>query len=804
MTRELPADKLRKSFDAKELGITSTRDIKPAEGIIGQDRAVSSLKFGLDINNDGFNVYLSGPPGIGKMSAVVPFVKKLAAKRKTSPDWCYLNNFKDPYQPIACKFPPGKGKEFVNDMKHCIDHVKEELPRIFESDEYSQKKEEVISGIKKRQESLSKSFNQEASDMGFSIQATSLGMLILPVKDGKPLKNEELQQLPKKEQNEINDKRNQLQEKFNQIGEELRKLEREKQNKLKELDRKVALHVVEGMLNDISEKYQDNKTVSEYLKDVQEDIVDSIDAFKTEKSSDQNFSPKIAAQVQYAKEMLFRKYKVNILVDNSKRKGAPVVVELNPSYNNLFGRIEKEMTMGALNTDFTMIRPGAIHKANGGYLILPIEDVLKNILSWESLKRTLRSHQIQIEEPGEKLGFLSTKSLRPQPIPLDLKIVLVGKSLYYQLLHMYDEDFPELFKVKADFDTSMSITDKRVKDFLSFLAKFCDKENLLCMNSDAVIRVMEHALRLTSDQEKLSTHFGAIADVIRESNYWARKNNSNQITKKHIDKAIEHKIYRSNLMEEKVREMIDRDFILIDTKGKKIGQVNGLSVLSLGDYMFGKPSRITANVAPGKDGIIDIEREVKLGGPIHSKGVLILSGYLSHKFAQNRPLALSAHLVFEQSYSGIEGDSASSTELYALLSALSGLPIRQDIAVTGSVNQNGEVQAIGGVNEKIEGFYQVCKAKGLNGKQGVIIPYSNQKNLMLKQEVVDKVKQGKFHIWPVTNIEEGIELLTGTKAGKPDKKGNYPEKSVNWYVQNRLESFTQEIKKLSSAQEGKK
>ncbi len=803
MISELSADQLKKTFDAKKLGISSTKDIKPVKDIIGQDRAVSSLKFGLDINNDGFNVYLSGPPGIGKMSAVVPFVQNLAAKRNTPPDRCYLHNFKDPYQPLTCSFPPGKGKEFEKDMRHFIQHVREEMPRVFESDEYTQKKEEVVADIKKRQESLSKSFNQEATKKNFSIQATPLGMLILPLRKGKPLKNEELQLLPKKEQEEIENKRNQLQEKFQQIGKELRTLEREKQNKLRELDRKVALHVVEGMIDDICEKYQDNETVTSYLKEVQEDIVDSIDVFKTEKSDDQNISPQLAAQEDHARRLFFRKYQVNILVDNSKKEGAPVVVELNPSYNNLIGRIEKEMTMGALNTDFTMIRAGAIHKANGGYLILPVEDVLKNMLSWESLKRTLKSHEIHIEEPGEQLGFLSTKSLRPQPIPLDLKIILVGRSLYYQLLHMYDEDFSELFKVKADFDTSMDITDKKVKDFLSFLAKFCDKENLLCMDSGAITRIMEHALRLTSDQEKLSTHFGAIADVIRESHYWAQKDKGKQIEKKHVEQAIEHKIYRSNLMEEKVREMIDRDYILIDTHGKAVGQVNGLSVISLGDYMFGKPSRITANVAPGKEGIVDIEREVKLGGPIHSKGVLILSGYLSKKYAQHTPLTLSAHLVFEQSYSGIEGDSASSTELYALLSSLSGLPLNQQIAVTGSVNQNGEVQAIGGVNEKIEGFYQVCKAKGLTGKQGVIIPVSNQKNLMLRQEVVESVKKGKFHIWAVKNIDEGIEILTSTPAGKPDKKGNYPENCVHGKVIDRLESFMQEISKLSSAQEGK-
>lgn len=803
MISELSTDKLRKTFDAKKLGISSTKDIKPVEGIIGQDRAVSSLKFGLDIQNDGFNIYLSGPPGIGKMSAVVPFVQNLAKKRKTPPDWCYLNNFKDPYQPITCKFLPGKGREFEKDMKHLIDHVKGELPRVFESDEYIQKKDEVIDNIKRNQESLSKSLNEEAVKNGFSIQASPIGMLIIPVKNGKPLNNDELQQLTKNELKTIENKKNELKEKFNQTDKELRKLEREKQIKLKDLDRKVALHVVEGVINDISEKYHHNQTITNYLKDVEEDIVDSIKVFKTEKTNDQNVSPKLAAQEEYAKQMFFCRYQVNILVDNSKKDGAPVVVELNPSYNNLFGRIEKEMIMGALNTDFTMIRPGAIHKANGGYLILPIEDVLKNILSWESLKRTLRSHEIQIEEPGEKLGFLSTKSLRPQPIPLDLKIVLVGRSLYYHLLHMNDKDFPELFKVKADFDTSMYITDKRIKDFLSFLAKFCDKEKLLYMNSGAITRVMEHALRLTSDQEKLSTHFGAIADVIRESHYWAQKDGKNQIGEKQVDKAIDQKIYRSNLMEQKVREMIVRDFILIDTEGKKTGQVNGLSVISLGDYSFGKPSRITANVAPGKEGIIDIEREVKLGGPIHSKGVMILNGYLLKKYAQIKPLTLSAHLVFEQSYGGVDGDSASSTELYALLSALSGLPINQQIAVTGSVNQNGEVQAIGGVNEKIEGFYQVCKAKGLTGNQGVIIPSSNQKNLMLRQEIVDSVKQGKFHIWAVKNIEEGIELLTGTKAGSPDKKGKYPENSINWNVQNRLESFIREIRMLSYAQEDK-
>jgi lon-related putative ATP-dependent protease len=785
------------------LGITSTEELPPLEGIIGQERAVRALQFGLNVESVGFNTYVAGPPGIGKMTAVQAFLEELAKQKETPPDWCYVNNFDDPYQPKALKLPPGRGRELQQDMRTLIQHVREAIPKAFESDEYNAKREEILNAFNKQREAILNELGQLAQQAGFALQATPFGILIIPVREGRPMTDAELQQLPERIRAEIQRRREALQERLQEAMKEIRKLEKAAQQKLQELDRQVALYIVGGLMEDLLEKYRDLPEVIEHLQAVQKDILENITMFKSPLSQPgpgQQAGPAVPMPPGlWAPDLPFRKYEVNVLVDNSGQRGAPVVLEMNPSYPNLFGRIEKEMHFGALYTDFTLIKPGSLHRANGGYLVLPVEDVLANLFSWESLKRALRSREIQIEEIGERLGFLATKSLRPQPIPLDLKVILVGRPLLYYLLYWLDEEFAELFKVKADFDVRMDANEANVRDFVAFLCTLCRKENLKHLDMGAIVKILEHASRLAEDQQKLSTHFGAIADLVREANFWAGQSNSTYITAEHVQRALEEKVYRSKLIQDRIQELIARGVLLIDTEGEAVGQVNGLAVISLGDYDFGKPSRITASVGPGREGIIDIEREVELGGPIHSKGVLILGGYLSYKYAQDKPLTLAARLVFEQSYEGVEGDSASSAELYALLSALSGLPIKQSIAVTGSVNQHGEIQAIGGVNEKIEGFFDICKVKGLTGDQGVMIPASNVQNLQLREDIIEAVREGKFHIWAVRTVDEGIEILTGVPAGERGPDGQFPEGTVNYLVDRRLREL---MKTLEEAPEG--
>jgi len=790
MPHELSPEQLRRTFDPHALGIETTEHIEPLEGIIGQRRAVSALQFGLGIQELGFNIYVAGPPGIGKMTAVKSFLEELARQKETPPDWCYVNNFEDPYQPKALRLPPGWGARFAQDIKNLIEHVRRELPKVFESEEYSARRDEIVKAINQQREAIINRVQEKASQAGFLLQAAPFGILIVPVLGGRPLSDAEFQSLPQAAREDIQRRRDALQEDLKVAMKEIRALEKLAQERLTELDRQVTLYMVGGLIDDLREKYRELPEVLEYLDALQKDILENIELFKGEQKSESELPP-------WAKELPFRKYSVNVLVDNSKQQGAPVVVELNPVYHNLFGRIEKETQFGALYTDFTMIKAGSLHRANGGYLVLPIEDVLRSLLSWDGLKRALRSREIFIEELGERLGFIATKSLRPQPIPLDVKVVLVGHTIFYYLLHAYDEEFPELFKVKADFDTRMDASPENIRDFLKFLCTFCQKERLKHLDNTAVAKLLEHAARLAEDQQKLSTHFGAIADIIREANYWALQEGSSHIRARHVQRALDEKVYRSNLIQERIQEMIARGTLLIDTKGQAVGQVNGLSVINLGDYTFGKPSRITASVGAGREGIIDIEREVELGGPIHSKGVLILSGYLAQKYAQDKPLTLTAKLVFEQSYEGVEGDSASSAELYALLSALSGVPIKQGIAVTGSVNQHGEVQAIGGVNEKIEGFFDVCKIKGLTGEQGVLIPKSNVQNLMLREDIVEAVRAKKFHIWAVSTIDEGIEILTGVPAGERGRDGKFPEGTINYLVDQRLREFAECLKEIS-------
>ncbi|UCH02131.1 MAG: AAA family ATPase [Candidatus Bathyarchaeota archaeon] len=792
MVYELPVEKLRNRFDPTLMSCATTQELTPLEGIIGQERAVKALRFGLDIKKRGFNIYVAGVPGTGRTTAVKDFLEEIAKTKPVPSDWCYVNNFNNSYEPKAIELPPGKGKELQKDLKDFIDEVRRELPKAFESEEYAVKREETIKSIEENRRKLFTQLNRRANEEGFIFQNTPMGLFIIPLKNGRPMSNEEIIALSPQMKEEIENRRKDLESELRSAMRKVRGLEKNINVEIQKLNREVALYTIGHLVSDLTEKYKDNSGVSTYIQDVQEDILDNLTSFL----QDPKAPPQLAFPAPWLKEIPFRKYQVNVVVDNSGLKGAPVVMELNPTYHGLFGRIEKEAQFGALTTDFTMIRAGSMHKANGGYLVLPVIDLFRNLFSYDSLKRALIDGCIRIEEAGERLGYIVTKGLKPKPIPLNIKVILIGHPILYQQLYALDMDFKELFKVKADFDTSMKRTEENTQKYASFICTFCQKETLKHLDATGVAKVIEYGSRLAADQEKLSTKFADIADIIREANFYATQEASEFITANHVRKAIEEKVYRSNLIKEKIQEMIGRNVILIDTKDESVGQVNGLSVMSMGDFAFGAPSRVTASISLGREGIIDIQREAKLGGPIHTKGVMILSGYLSEKYAQDKPLSLAARLVFEQSYGIVEGDSASSTELYAILSALSGIPIKQNIAVTGSVNQKGEVQAIGGVNEKIEGFFETCKAKGLTGNQGVLIPESNVQNLMLKEEVVKAVQLGEFHIYPVKTIDQGIETLTGKKAGMKLPDGRVEEGTINYLVDKRLRDMAEKLKEF--------
>jgi lon-related putative ATP-dependent protease len=789
---ELRPEKLRKECSPNLMTCKTTRELAPLQEIIGQERAVRALKFGLGIKDRGFNVYVSGLPGTGRKTAVRNFLEETARTKPVPDDWCYVNNFSNEYEPKAVKLPAGKAKEFQGDMKGFVANARNALPKAFESEDYAKKREATISALEGQRKQLIDQLNSEAQRAGFVIQSTPIGLLLIPIIKGKPVNEQELMALSPKTQQEIQDKRERLETELRNAMRQFVDMDRKIRQELDKLNRDVALYAVGRFVTDLTEKYKDSSDVAAYLKEVQTDILDNLSQFI--KGPEE--PPQTPFPVPWARENPFKKYEVNVIVDNSKVKGAPVIISFNPTYQNLFGKVEKEAQFGALVTDFTMIRAGSLHRANGGYLILPVEELLRNPFSYEGLKRALTHEHILIEEAEETLGFMTTKSLKPEPIPLDAKVVLIGDPYIYQQLYILDMEFNQLFKVKADFDTTMNRTDENTLQYAGFVCTLCQKENLKHLDGSGLAKVVEYSSRLAEDQEKLSTRFAAVADIIREANFYATEENSESVTGAHVKKAIEEKVYRSKLIEEKIQEMIKRGQILIDTEAESVGQVNGLSVVGLGDFEFGTPSRVTVSVGMGREGVVDIEREARMGGPIHTKGVLILSGYLNAKYAQDRPLSLAARLVFEQNYEGVEGDSASSTELYAILSALSGLPIKQNLAVTGSVNQKGEVQAIGGVNEKVEGFFEVCKAKGFTGKQGVMMPESNVQNLMLKEEVVSAVKEGKFHIFPVKTIDQGIETLTGVKAGGKRDDGSFDEGSVNYLVDKRLQEMAEKLKQF--------
>lgn len=789
----LPPESLRWICNPEEFGFNTTEEIPPLEGTIGQERALRAIDFGLGLESYGFNLYLLGESGTGKTTTIKGILEKRALKEKVPDDWCYIYNFEDPDRPKAMSLPPGTGIILQKDMDELVKILKVEIPKIFESKEYEKHRNELLEEYQERNKELLSKIEAEATKKGFALRKTPTGIIIAPVKKGgEALSEEEFEELEIEKRKKLEETGRELQEKLNDALRLAREAEKELKAKISKLERDVALTVVGQLITELKSKYRLYPEILKHLEDVKEDILLNLEDFK----SPEETIPAIPFLKMPKTEPSFNRYKINVLVNNSGREGAPVVIETNPTYLNLFGRIEHKIQYGLAITDFTMIKAGSIHRANGGYLVVNALDLLRNIFVWDALKRMIKNREIKIEDIWEQYRLISTVTLKPEPIPLNIKVILLGSPLLYYLLYNLDEDYKKLFKVKADFDNRMPKTKENLLKYASFIATRCKEENLRPFDKTGVAKVVEYGARLAEDQNKLSARFFNIADIVREANYWASQDGNSYITADNVEKALEEKIYRSNKIEEKIQELIDEGTIMVDTSGAVVGQVNGISVIDLGDYSFGRPSRITAKTYMGKAGVVNIERETKMSGRIHDKAHMILTSYLGGKFAQELPLTLSASICFEQLYEEVEGDSATCTELYALLSSLSGLPLKQGIAVTGSMNQRGEVQPVGGINEKIEGFFEVCRLKGLTGDQGVIIPKRNVKNLMLKNSVIDAVRDGRFHIYPIKDVDEGIEILTGIEAGKRREDGTYPEGTVNFLVEKRLKELARLLKEF--------
>jgi lon-related putative ATP-dependent protease len=790
---ELSPEKLRLECPPDQVGCETSADLGPVDGIIGQDRALKALKFGVEMKGKGFNVYVAGPPITGKRPAARSFLENIAKSRPVPPDWVYVNNFENPYEPKTLKLPAGRARVFQKDLKNLIDQAKRAVPAALQNDEFTSRGNNITKKAVAERNQILSDLNKQAAVHGYTVRMTQLGITIVPVVDGKTLSQEEFDTLPARVKKKYEQSRDTVRAALDKAGKEVNDLDAKTLEELKKLRDDSVRYAIGGLMTNIVSRYEALPEIVQHLNEVRDDIMENTELFTPGAAEEKPEAEQQSPLERNVPDFLFRRYDVNVIVDNSELKGAPVISEDNPTVTNLLGKFENESRFGALTTDFTLIKGGSIHRANGGYLILGAVELLKNQFSYDGLKRVLQSGSILIEATGERLGVASTKTLVPQPIPLNVKVILVGDHDIYQALYTQDPDFGILFKVKAHFDDSIERNDQNQKTYGSFVHSLAEREGLNHLEAKALAKVVEYGSRLAEDQTKLSTKFPEIADLVREANFYAVQDEAKLVKDVHIKKALDEKVYRSNLLDEKVKEMIERGIILIDTSGTQVGQVNGLSVISLGDFDFGQPSRITASLGLGRRGIIDIERESRMGGQTHTKGVLIISGYLENKYAHDKPLSLSCRLVFEQSYGGVDGDSASSTELYAILSALSELPVKQNLAVTGSVNQKGIVQAIGGVNEKIEGFYSTCKAKGLKGNEGVMIPSSNVQHLMLNEEVVEAVRQGKFHIYPVSTIDEGIEILTGVNAGQLKNDGTYEPGTVHYRVNKRLSEMNQRM-----------
>lgn len=801
--REVPVKELRATVDPESLPFENTASLDPPkERILGQERASDAIKFGMGMKTDGYHIFIAGPPKAGLTYTARVYLEEQAKKEPTPPDCCYVYNFKEPDKPKSLSLAAGLGKELKKDMEEFINALQTEIPEVFESEDYSAKDREVHQQFEQFRRKTIDGLTKLAKEEGFILQVSQVGMVLVPAtEEGQPMTQEQMAQLSEEQKQGLREKSDELQEKMKAAIQKIREAEAEFKEKHNKLKGEIALYVVGQHMEGYLEKYKEEPQVTEYLKMVQEDILENVEDFQKKEEMEHPQMPQFPVP---AKKPAYQKYAINVFVDHSDTEGAPVIIESNPTYPNLFGSIERQAWFGALFTDFTMIKPGVLHKANGGYLVMKVLDLLKWYLSWEALKRALRDQEIRIEDLGELYGIFSTRTIRPEPIPLNLKIVLTGDPWLFELLHIYDDRFPKLFKVKAHMDDQMERKEDTIIQCAQMIGRFCSDQDIRHFDRTGVARILEYSMERTEDRDKLTLELGDISDLIRESEYFAGIDEAEFVQEKHVEKAIEKRIFRSNLIEDRIKELVEKDIFWIETDGAKIGQINGLSILWTGDYEFGKPNRITATVSVGREGIIAIERESKMSGNIHTKGVMILTSFLKERFAHNKPVSLTATLCFEQSYGMVEGDSASSTELFALLSSLAGVPIYQGIAVTGSVSQKGEIQAVGGVTRKVESFYDICKHKGLDGRQGVILPEKNIRNLMLKKEVVDSVKEGQFHLWPISTIEEGIEILTGMEAGELQPDGAYPEDTLFRKVDDRILEIAEIVKKFGKEEEESK
>ena len=769
----------------------TTEELEPINDGIGQERGIKALEFGINVNVKGYNLYIEGPSGVGKTMYTKNYLDSISSKKKVPNDWCYIYNFQNPNEPIAISLPAGQGKEFKENMDGFIKEVKKDIKKTFNADDFEKEKALIKKEFEEKREAVLSELNEKSQKHGFQVKSAQNGIYMMPMVDGKAIQEEEFDKLDENIKQQYEEKSAIVQQQIMDAISVIKHIERQSDKKVSEWQSNVALLTVNAHINYIKSKYKRNKKINQFLNDVKQDVLRNVSYFLEEDNQQNNTQ---VPQAQKKPDPCLN-YRVNLFIDNSNMEGCPVVMDSNYSYQNLFGKLEYENYYGALKTDFTMLQPGLMHKANGGYIIFQAKDLLANGICYEELKRVLRVKELSINNAMEQRSQMAMISLKPEPIPLNVKVIIIGDANIYHTLLSVDSDFRKLFKIKVEFEETAPINEENVNKLARFVHTFCEQEELPPLNKSAMARIVEYASRLAGDNDKLSTRFTEIAQVVGEAGTWAKLGRSKTVTEDFVDKALAERVERIKKYDAKYVEMIKENTLLINTKGSLVGEINGLTVMTIGDYSFGKPAKITVNTYTGKEGIVNIEREVEMSGSTHSKGVYILSGYLGELFAQDIPLCLTASICFEQLYNGVDGDSASSTELYGLLSSLSEIPIKQSIAVTGSVNQKGQIQPIGGVNEKIEGFFQICKMRGLDGSHGVVIPIQNVNNLQLSDEVVDAVKNKQFHIYAISTIDEGIEILTGVPAGKKDKEGNFPAGTVNYLVYEKLKKYAKVCEK---------
>ncbi len=786
---ELSYKDLKLTLDTNIFNFDTTENLEPIQAGIGQDRGIKALEFGLQVDVKGYNLYLEGPGGVGKTSYTKNYLQQIAPKKKVPSDWCYIYNFDNPNEPIAVELPAGQGKEFKESMDGFIKEIRKDIKKTFNNDDFEKEKALIKQEFEAKRSALLDRLNLEAAKYNFQVKAAQNGIYMMPIVNGKTIEEDEFEKLDENLKQEYEEKSVVVQEQImNAIG-EIKEIERQSDKKISEWQSNVALLTVNVHINFLKSKYKRNKKINKFLNNVKQDVLNNIPTFLEDENTQNQQQQQPNPNSKKSDPCL--NYRVNLFVDNSNRIGAPVIMDSNYTYHNIFGSLEYENYYGALKTDHTMLKSGLLQQANGGYIIFQAKDLLSNPMCYEALKKALRVKEIGIENTADQRSSMVLVSLKPEPIPLNLKVILIGNSTIYQTLLAMDSDFRKLFKIKVEFEDSAILNSENVNNLARIIHSFCEHENLPDLDKSAMARLVEYASKLAGSHSKVSTRFDDLIQVVGEAATWAKISHSKIVTASFIEKALFERIERVKNYDSKYVEMIKQNTILINTSGFEVGELNGLTVMSIGDYTFGKPAKITVNTYTGKTGIVNIEREVEISGPSHSKGVLILTGYLGEMFAQDIPLCLTASICFEQLYNGVDGDSASSTELYGLLSSLSGIPINQAIAVTGSVNQKGQIQPIGGVNEKIEGFFQICKIRGLDGSHGVMIPVQNVDNLQLSDEVVEAVKNKQFHIYAVSTIEEGIEVLTGVPAGKKDKNGKFPAGTINYLVYEKLKKYAQ-------------